>query len=69
MKLLGNVIFSNLRMSVRISRPATLLKLELIIYNIHIGWGALGGIIGELLNLVSLTIGIIRYRERRQKDK
>jgi len=40
-----------------------------IIYNIHIGWGALGGIIGELLNLVSLTIGIIRYRERRQKDK
>ena len=40
-----------------------------IIYNIHIGWGALGGIIGEFLNLVSLTIGIIRYRERRQKDK
>ena len=36
-----------------------------IIYNIHIGWGALGGIIGEVLNLISLTVGIIRYRKNK----
>ena len=36
-----------------------------LIYNSHIGWGALGGILGEILNLISLTVGIIRYREKK----
>ena len=36
-------------------------------YNTHIGWGALGGILGEILNLISLTVGIIRFRERKEK--
>ena len=36
-------------------------------YNTHIGWGALGGILGEVLNVVSLTVGIIRFRERKTK--
>lgn len=35
-------------------------------YNTHIGWGALGGILGEILNLVSLTVGIIRFRDRKK---
>lgn len=35
-------------------------------YNIHIGMGALGGIVGEVLNLLSQTIGILRYRTRSQ---
>ena len=37
-----------------------------LIYNTHIGWGALGGILGEILNLVSLTVGIIRFRDRKK---
>ncbi len=31
-------------------------------YNIHIGLGALGGIVGEVLNLISQTVGILRFR-------
>lgn len=34
-------------------------------YNTTIGIGALGGILGEILNLISLTVGIIRFREKR----
>lgn len=30
-------------------------------YNIHIGLGALGGILGEVLNLISQTVGIVRF--------
>lgn len=33
-------------------------------FNSHIGLGALGGIIGEVLNQISLTVGIIRYKEK-----
>ena len=36
-------------------------------YNSHIGIGALGGILGEILNLASLTIGILRFREKKEK--
>ena len=36
-------------------------------YNIHIGLGALGGIICELCTLVSLTVGIFRFREKKPK--
>jgi membrane protein len=35
-------------------------------YNIHIGFGALGGIIGEILNLLSQTVGILRFRKGNQ---
>ena len=36
-------------------------------YNMRIGIGVLGGIIGEVLNLISLTVGIIRFRDKKQK--
>ena len=36
-------------------------------YNTHIGLGALGGILGEILNLISLTVGIFRFREKKTK--
>lgn len=32
-------------------------------FNAHIGIGALGGIIGEILNIISLTVGIIRHKK------
>lgn len=35
-----------------------------ITYNIHIGIGALGGIIGEIFNLMSLTVSLIRFRKK-----
>ena len=38
-------------------------------YNIHIGIGALGGILCEVFTLVSLTIGIFRFREKKPKTK
>ena len=38
-------------------------------YNLHVGIGALGGIIGEILNLVSVTVGIIRFREKKPTEK
>lgn len=41
-------------------------SLSWLSYNAHIGIGALGGIIGECLNLVSLTIGIIRYKKKKK---
>ena len=34
-------------------------------YNLHIGTGALGGIIGEVINLASLTLGIIRRKKNK----
>lgn len=37
-------------------------------YNLHIGLGVLGGIIGELLNLISLTVGIFRFREKKTNN-
>ena len=33
-------------------------------FNLHIGIGALGGIVGEILTFISLTVGIIRYRKK-----
>ena len=38
-------------------------SLAWFVFNMHIGIGALGGIFGEVFNLISLTIGIFRYRE------
>ncbi len=37
-------------------------------YNIHIGLGALGGILGEILNLISQTVGILRFRAKEKTD-
>ena len=34
-----------------------------LLFNVRIGLGALGGIIGEVLNIISLTLGIIRYKK------
>lgn len=39
-----------------------------LIFNIHVGIGALGGIIGEALNQISLTVGILRFRKRNSTD-
>ena len=36
-----------------------------IFYNLNFGIGALGGIIGEIFNQISLTVGIIRYRKKK----
>lgn len=35
-----------------------------LFFNARFGLGALGGIIGEVLNQISLTVGIIRYRKK-----
>ena len=37
-----------------------------LIYNLTIGFGALGGIIGEILNLLSIAIGIFRNQDSKQ---
>lgn len=34
-----------------------------LIFNIYIGLGALGGILGEIFNIISLTVGIIRFKK------
>ena len=34
-------------------------------FNINIGLGAIGGIICEILTLISLTVGILRFREKK----
>ena len=34
-------------------------------FNARFGIGALGGVLGEILNQISLTVGIIRYRKRK----
>ncbi|MBQ4071888.1 MAG: YgjV family protein [Clostridia bacterium] len=39
-------------------------SLSWLAFNSHIGFGALGGIIGEVINLASITVGIIRYRKK-----
>ena len=35
-----------------------------IFYNLSFGIGAIGGVIGEIFNQISLTVGIIRYRTK-----
>ena len=35
-----------------------------LFFNASFGIGALGGILGEVLNQISLTVGIIRYRKK-----
>ena len=35
-----------------------------LFFNARFGIGALGGVIGEVLNQISLTVGIIRYRKK-----
>lgn len=42
-------------------------SLSWLVYNCHIGLGALGGIVGEIFNLVSLTIGI--YKNKKTGDR
>ena len=34
-------------------------------FNINIGLGAIGGIICEIMTLISLTVGILRFREKK----
>ena len=34
-----------------------------LFFNARFGLGALGGVIGEVFNQISLTVGIIRYRK------
>ena len=34
-------------------------------FNIHIGLGAIGGILCEIFTLISLTVGILRFREKK----
>ncbi|GEM_PF-3853792 len=36
-------------------------------FNGHLGLACLGGIIGEIINLVSLTLGLIRFSRNRKK--
>ena len=38
-------------------------------FNARFGLGALGGIVGEVFNQISLTVGIIRYRKRGKNDE
>ncbi len=40
-----------------------------LFFNARFGLGALGGILGEILNQISLTVGIIRYRKRDSDDQ
>lgn len=35
-----------------------------LFFNARFGLGAIGGVIGEVLNQISLTVGIIRYRQK-----
>ena len=35
-----------------------------LFFNARFGLGAIGGVIGEVLNQISLTVGIIRYRKK-----
>ncbi len=37
-------------------------------YNAHLGLGALGGIIGEVLNEISLTVGILRFKKKNNES-
>lgn len=37
-------------------------SLSWLAFNVHIGIGALGGILGEIFNLASITVGIIRFK-------
>ena len=33
-------------------------------FNAHIGLGALGGVLGEVFNLVSIAVGVLRFKQR-----
>lgn len=35
-----------------------------LFFNARFGLGAIGGVVGEVLNQISLTVGIIRYRKK-----
>ena len=37
-------------------------------FNSRFGLGALGGILGEILNQISLTVGLIRYRKKEDES-
>ena len=39
-----------------------------LVFNVRIGLGALGGIIGEVLNLTSIAVGLARFRVRLKKS-
>ena len=39
-----------------------------LFFNARFGLGAIGGVLGEVLNQISLTVGIIRYRKKEEKS-
>ncbi len=39
-----------------------------LFFNARFGLGALGGVIGEVLNQISLTVGLVRYRKKFEPD-
>lgn len=44
-------------------------SLSWLAFNIRIGIGALGGIVGEIVNLLSLTIGFLRFRTKERDNE
>lgn len=44
-------------------------SLSWLAFNMHIGLGALGGILGEIFNLVSIAVGLFRFRSGNSKNK
>lgn len=64
--LFGTVAFSNTNVNMlRVWKYGD--SVCWLTYNIHIGLGALGGILCEVFTLASLTIGIFRFREKKSK--
>ncbi|MBQ8371984.1 MAG: YgjV family protein [Clostridia bacterium] len=62
--IFGTVALVNTRMNVvRIWKYGD--SLCWLAYNAHLGLGALGGIIGEVLNEISLAIGILRFKAKK----
>lgn len=44
-------------------------SLSWLAFNIHIGLGALGGILGEIFNLASIAVGIYRFKRGRTEKQ
>ena len=38
-----------------------------LFFNARFGLGAIGGVVGEVLNQISLTVGLIRYRKKKDQ--
>ena len=39
-----------------------------LLFNAHVGIGAIGGVIGEVFNQISLTVAIIRFRKKSSEE-